>query len=311
MITWLSPDSDEKADIAVITVPWNVKELLLEGLRALECSRGTVKARCIVVDNASKDGVVEAVRQEFPWVHVIANDWNAGFSFANTQGLLQAHARHALLLNPDMRVEATTIQSTVEYLDAHPEAGVVGVHLVDAKGATVPHVRRFPTLWSQLVIALKLGRLFPHAIDDYLRKNFDYTQEADVDSVRGSFFAMHEQAILRCGSLDTRYFLWFEEVDYCKQVQTRGLKVRYTPTIHALDYVGQSFRKRSTWHKQKIIARSMIQYFEKWHPWWQAWVLRIAWGIVLSGMYLFEILGIASLYDSWSKRAQGASAIKN
>lgn len=288
IIQWLPPLHSERTDLAVLIVSWNVKDLVLKNIEALFKSEGSIKAELIVIDNASKDGTVEAIRAQFPNVRVIANNYNAGFSLANTQGMVAMHARHCLLLNPDMSVEPATLQKTVTYLDAHSDVGIMGAHLMTADGKNVDHVRRFPTFWSQLAIILKLPHLFPTIVDHYLAKDFDYSREQMVDSIRGSYFAIHERALERCAALDTRYFIWFEEVDYCKKVQAQGMKVAYVPDIHAIDYVGRSFAQRESFWKQKNFTRSMVQYFEKWHPWWETLILKAVRLVVLAGVWLIE-----------------------
>ena len=132
MIRWLSPEHKEKVDLAVLIVSWNVRDLLLQNLEALLQSEGDISAEVIVIDNASQDGTAAAVHERFPQARVIANDRNAGFAAANAQGLAASCARHVLLLNPDMRVEKDALAKTVAYLDAHPEAAVVGAKLVSS-----------------------------------------------------------------------------------------------------------------------------------------------------------------------------------
>lgn len=289
MIRWLPPCHDERADLAVLIVSWNVKELVLKNIEALFASEGDVSAELIVIDNALKDGTVEAIRGQFPCARVIANTYNAGFSLANAQGMIASHARHCLLLNPDMRVDSDALQKTVEYLDAHPDVGIMGAQLRTVEGGMIEHVRRFPTFGSQLAILLKIPHVFPSLVHHYLAKDFDYTREQAADSIRGSYFAIHEHAIERCAGLDTRYFIWFEEVDYCKKVTERGLKVMYVPTIRVTDFIGRSFAQRDSFWKQKHFTRSMVQYFEKWHPWWEVLVLKLVRLAVLAGVGVVEV----------------------
>jgi GT2 family glycosyltransferase len=288
MIRWLSPGHTERADLAVLMVSWNVKDLVLKNIEALLASEGSASAELIVIDNASKDATVEAIRAQFPQVRVIANTYNAGFSLANTQGMIAMQARHCLLLNPDMKVEVDSLQKTIEYLDTHPEVGVMGARLETADGKMVEHVRSFPTFGSQLAILLKLPHLFPRIVDSYLAKDFDYSREQVVDSIRGSYFAIHARALEACAGLDTRYFIWFEEVDYCKKVTERGMKVVYVPTIKATDFIGRSFAQRDSFWKQKNFTRSMVQYFEKWHPWWETLILRAVRLVVLGAVWIVE-----------------------
>ncbi len=252
-----------------------MKALLLESLRALFASEGSISAEVIVIDNASQDGTVEAIHTQFPQVRVIANHRNVGFARANMQGMLAMRARHCLLLNPDMRVENDAVSKTVSYLDAHTDVAVLGARLSKPDGQGIPSVRRFPTLGSQLAILFKLPRFIPSFTRHYLATDMDYALEQEVDSVRGSFFAIHRRALDALGGLDTRYFIWFEEVDYCKRAVSQGWKVMYVPTIRAVDYIGQSFAKRATYWKQRQFTKSMAQYFFAWHPWWQGMVIAI------------------------------------
>jgi GT2 family glycosyltransferase len=174
-----------------------------------------------------------------------------------------------------MRVEPAAIQNTIEYLDAHPDAGVVGGRLAKNDGSLFPSVRHFPDFWSQLIIMCKLPHLFAGMLNRYLWKDFDYTKEQSVEVVRGSYFAIHEQAWKKFGPWDARYFLWFEEVDYCKQVIGAGMKVMYVPTIHATDFVSQSFKQVHLYTSQARLTNSLITYFKRWHPRWQSLIFQI------------------------------------
>lgn len=275
-------EENAQKDLAIIIVSWNVKALVLKNLEALRQALVGLSVQVVVVDNASADGTVEAVRASFPEVTVIANTDNVGFAKACNQGIGASHSRHVLLLNPDMQVEADAVRMTIAYLDTHPEVGVMGAKLIGADGKTIPHVRRFPTFWDQLATLLKVPHFFPHFLDRYLGKDFDLDKEQFVDSVRGSYFAINRTALERLGGLDERYFIWFEEVDYCKQVHAAGLKIAYVPSIIAHDLVGRSFAQRDSYWKQKNFTRSMVTYFKKWHPWWQGTALAAARVFVLA-----------------------------
>lgn len=274
-ISIISPLSgDVRVDLAVVSVSWNVKDLLLENLKTIRESLGNITIRLIVVDNASSDGTVEVLQAQKD-VICIANTANLGFAKAVNQGIAKGNARHVLLLNPDMRVEPTALADTVAYLDTHPEVGVLGGQLLDVQGKTYPSVRRFPDIWSQLAILLKLPHLLPSSIDRYMYTDFDYTKEQEAPSVRGSYFAMSQNALAKLGGLDELYFIWFEEVDYCMQVWKAGLKIVYVPTIRAFDLVGRSFAQRKRFWKQKQFSLSMSQYFWKWHPGWRAALISV------------------------------------
>ncbi|MCC6563400.1 glycosyltransferase family 2 protein [Candidatus Uhrbacteria bacterium] len=265
-------DSSQK-DLAVVIVTWNVKDAVLDNLRSIFASSPMPWFDVVVVDNASQDGTVEAVRELFPRVAIIANKENLGFSKACNQGIAATNGRHVLLLNPDMRVEPDALAKTVAYLDQSPEVGVLGPKLINSHGHAIHHMRRFPTLKDQLATILKLPHLFPELMHRYHAKDLDLETEQRVDTVRGAYFAMNRSALAKVGILDERFYIWFEEVDYCKRVKHAGLEVHYVPSIVAHDLVGRSFAQRALYWKQKMFIRSLIRYFEKWHPTWEVWML--------------------------------------
>ncbi len=266
-------------DLSIVIVSWNVKEKLRECLRSVEETAQNFRCEVFVVDNDSKDGTVAMIEKEFPLVHVIANNFNAGFAKANNQAIRLSQGRYVLLLNPDMRVFPGALQNMVKFMDEprNAKVGVAGCHLVTEAGETVPHVRRFPTLKDQLAIMLKVSHLFPHVLDSYMMPEFDYSKEARVDSIRGSFFMIRREVLNKIGLLDEGFFIWFEEVDFCKRTIAAGYEIAYTPVAKAVDYVGQSFKQVKFYPKQKMFTRSMVYYFKKHAPWWEyrvLWLLR-------------------------------------
>ena len=109
-------------------------------------------------------------------------------------------------------------------------------------------------LLEMILLVLKIPHLFPRVLDRYLMKDFDPTKEQEVDSVRGAFMLMRRELVGQLGwAFDPRYFIWFEDVDACREAYRQGLKVVYTPIISCVDYVGQSFKKKKFWWKQRWI----------------------------------------------------------
>lgn len=277
-------------DLSVIIVNWNVRDMLLENLRELFSGNADAAFEVLVIDNASNDGSVEAIRERFPKVQVIANEENRGFAAAVNQGLNIKSGKHVLLLNPDMRVQAGAIKNIINVLDANPGVGILSGKLTDEKGVAMHHLRRFPTFASQVAVMLKLPHLFPNLLNHYYGNDLDLEKEQSVDSVRGSFFAISGPALEKLGNFDEGYFIWFEEVDYCRRAREAGYETRYVPGIGARDLVGKSFAKRDTYWKQKQFTASMIHYFEKWHPRWQAFILRLLRPFVLGAAHVQDRL---------------------
>jgi GT2 family glycosyltransferase len=272
-------------NLSIIIVSWNVGEKLRENLRAIfNSENGDFSYEVFVIDNNSRDGTIEMISAEFPQVKLIANQENFGFARACNQGIRIARGDYILLLNPDMRIFPETLKNMVGWMDNHKEAAIAGCRLINEKGETIKQARRFPTIWDQLAIVLKLPHLSSGILNKYLQVNFDYSQAVKVDSIRGGFFMMREEAIDKIGLLDEQFFLWFEEVDYCRRAKEAGLEVWYTPVAECVDYVGQSFKQVKRGVTQKYFRDSMLKYFKKWQPLWQYYLLKIAWpfGIFLT-----------------------------
>jgi len=272
-------------DLSVIIVSWQVKERLRANLSALFRSTGDFKFEVIVVDNASGDGSAAMVRAEFSSVRLIANSENLGFARANNQAIREAAGDFILLLNPDMLAQEDTLAKILAWAKNNPQATVVGCRLEDERGEIVRQVRRFPTLSDQLLITLKIPHLWPASVKGYLCADFDYGQAAAVASIRGAFFLINRESYRRISGsgqplLDERYFIWFEEVDFCRQVHKLGGEVWYAPVATCRDYVGRSFAQVPRGAAQKYFRDSMLKYFEKWGKRWEATVLRAAWSLV-------------------------------
>jgi len=264
-------------DLSIIIVSWNVAGLLRANLASLPMAAAGLAAEIFVVDNHSSDNTVDLIKTEFPDVRLIANQENLGFARANNLAIRASRGRYVLLLNPDMRVRSGALKKMLDWLDQHPAAGVAGGRLLDAQGRNLPHVRRWPTLWDQSLIILKLPHLWPSLLDSYLCPDFDYSQAAPVDSVRGSFFFIRRELIDKLGGLDERYFLWFEEVDFCRQARAAAYQVYYSPAAEAIDYHGRSFAQVPRGRAQAYFRASMLAYFRKWQPAWQGSLLRAIW----------------------------------
>lgn len=286
-------------DLSIIIVSWQVKEKLRKNLQALFASFG-VDFEVWVVDNNSQDGTIKMIKNEFPQVRLIANKQNLGFGKANNQALRRVKSPYVLLLNPDMRVKPDTLAKMLTWAKANPLATVASCYLLDENGQTIKQVRRFPRLWDQLAIILKLPHFFPHLLDSYILADFDYSRAQAVDSVRGSFMLINFTAVKKIarhyqGTLpyfDERYFLWFEEVDYCYQIKQAGAEVWYTPAAQCYDSVGQSFKQLPRGRAQRIFRASQLAFFEKWRPKWQYWLLSLAWLIGLGLAWLGEKIGL-------------------
>ncbi|MCK9439132.1 glycosyltransferase family 2 protein [Patescibacteria group bacterium] len=279
--------------MSVVIVSYNVKEKLDNNLQALFKSQGDFSFEVFVVDNNSQDGSVEMVEKNFPQVKLIKNEENLGFSRANNIAIKQAQGDFILLLNPDMQVFAETLEKSLNFAKNNSQAIVSSCKLIDEKNNIIKHVRRFPKFFDQLMIVLKIPHIFPWVLNKYLISSFDYNQSQKVDSVRGSFFMINKNEFKKLSGrdlplLDERYFVWFEEVDFCKQIYQLGGEVWYNAQAECLDYVGQSFSLLKRKKAQKLFRDSMLKYFQKWQAKWQYFLLKIFWFVGIFFVLFFK-----------------------
>ncbi|MBU1032371.1 MAG: glycosyltransferase family 2 protein [Patescibacteria group bacterium] len=276
-------------DLRIVIVSWNVENLLECCLRSLpEACRG-LSWDVVVVDNASQDDSVSAARrmgiktaQESEHgprtvVKVIANSENRGFARACNQGITGADARYVLILNPDTECPPLSLFRFINIANACPDAGILGPQLIYPDGSYQESVRRFPTIWSQVVILKKIHHIAPWhpAYTRYLAKDLILEREQSVDQVMGACFLIRRELIEQAGGLDERYFVWFEEVDYCKRAHELGWMVRYVPSVKVVHHSGQAFAQVYSLKKQRMFNDSLLKYFKKWHPGWRFWLLKI------------------------------------
>src|SRR5262245_39549820 len=218
----------ESLDVSVVVVNYNTAHLLEELFAALEASRGTLKLQVIVVDNASRDGSVDILRTRYPNVELIENPTNVGFGRANNQALPRIRGRYVVLLNTDAFVAPDTLQNTVDFMEAHPRCGVLGVKLVGRDGALQPSCPYFVTPWNVFHALTGLKRFFPgtRLVDDM---SWDHASVRECDWVPGCYYLVRRDVIERVGLFDPRYFLYYEEVDHCRAVRRAGWSVMYYP----------------------------------------------------------------------------------
>jgi GT2 family glycosyltransferase len=258
---------DDGPDVTVLVVNYNTAFLLEPMFTALEASRGALKLQVIVVDNASRDGSVKVLRAKYPNVELIENRTNVGFGRANNQALPWIHGRYVLLLNTDSFVAPDTLNKTIEFMDAHPRYGVLGVKLVGRDGTLQPSCRYFPTPWNLFVARTGFKRFFPRTrlVDDL---SWDHTWIRECDWVPGCYYLVRREVVERVGLFDPRYFLYYEELDHCRRVRAAGWSVVYYPFTHVVHLGGESAKSEGplTAHGRQISAQqieSELLYFRK------------------------------------------------
>jgi hypothetical protein len=264
--------------LSVVTVTYNSKDTIAEQVRSVRAACEGISCEQIVVDNGSTDGTVEPLPPPVGGVppeagkilpvRVIENTGNRGFAAANNQGVKIAAGEFLLFLNPDMKfLEGERLSRWIDWMRLHRDVGISGCKLTNEKGVLNMNAmpRRLPRVLELLAGFFKLPRLFPKLLDGYLYRDKDFSKEQEVDSVRGSCMLVRRELIEKLSrAFDERYFIWFEDVDLCREAKRLGFKVVYTPVISCIDLIGQSFKRMPPLWKQWHFWRSAARYVRKW-----------------------------------------------
>lgn len=218
-----------------------------------------------VVDNHSVDGSVDMVRNKFPNVHCIANESNPGFSVANNQAIRQSTAEYVLLLNPDTVVQEDTFTKCIEYLDAHPDVGGLGVKMIDGKGKFLPESKRgLPTPEVAFYKMAGLNKVFPKSkrFGKYHLGYIGENETADVDVLAGAFMMMRKSTLDKVGLLDESFFMYGEDIDLSYRITKGGFKNVYFPETSIIHYKGESTKRMSV-NYVFVFYRAMIIFAKK------------------------------------------------
>lgn len=223
----------------------------------------------IVVDNDSDDESVGVLRDEFPEVSVIANQRNRGFGAGVNQGLQQARGEFVLILNPDVIVLPGSLPVAVAYLQQHSDIGVLGAKLINPNGRLQYSCFRFYTPATIVYRRTVLGKLARGraAVDRFLMKDYDHTRPVEVDWLMGSCLLVRTAVVHQVGGMDERFFMYFEDVDWCRRMWEAGWRVVYLPQAvfshyHQRSSQGGFFRVLTNWTTRAHIT-SAFKYFWK------------------------------------------------
>ena len=233
--------------LSVIIVNYNVKFYLEQCLESVRRASQGLQVEVLVVDNLSTDGSVVYLSKRFPEVTFIANRENVGFARANNQAIRQSKGRYVLLLNPDTIVGEDTLTRSVEFMEAHPEAGGVGVHMLNANGTFAPESRRgLPTPFVAFCKMSGLAKRFPKSrlFGRYYMSYLDKREVNEIEVMSGAYMMLRREALDKVGMLDEDFFMYGEDIDLSYRVLKGGYKNYFLP-VRMLHYKGESTAKNS------------------------------------------------------------------
>jgi len=244
-----------KSSLDIIIVNYNSTDYLLRCIGSIYDSLQARPSKILVMDNASKDGVGR-VKVEFPQVILTKNSRNVGFAKAINAALKQSDSPYVVVLNPDTYVMNGFFDSILKYIEENSDVGIVGPKILDRDGSVQGSARRFPTPLTGLFgRSSLLSRYLPN--NPFTRKNIltsriDGGMPIEVDWVSGACMVARRKAVEAVGLLDERFFMYWEDADWCMRMWNMGWKVVYFPHASVMHYVGVS--------SDKAFSRSILEF---------------------------------------------------
>ena len=241
--------------LSVVIVSYNVRELLTACIDSVVKAAEGIDTEVFVVDNKSVDDTIEVISRDYPWVHLINNKENLGFSKANNIAIRQAEGEYVLLLNPDTVVAEGTLRGAIEFLDQYPEAGGAGVRMHNADGTLAPESRR--AVPTPMVAARKMLGFTKRYYMSYL----SWDEPGQIEVISGAFMLLRRKAIDQVGMLDEDFFMYGEDIDLSYRLLKGGWQNWYLP-VDIIHYKGESTQK-SSFRYVHVFYQAMLIFFRK------------------------------------------------
>jgi GT2 family glycosyltransferase len=278
-------ENPEKVNLSIIIVNYKSSDFLLGCIKSIFESQLDVKYEIIVVDNASADEGLAAVKKTFPEVTFIDAEKNNGFAAGNNKGINKAKGGVLLLLNPDTVVNENTIQQLYDKINSDPKIGIVGPKMFyeDGKLQTKNIIKKIPTLFAVFSHLFFLDNLFPKIklFNSHYGLESDCLKEQNWENISGACLMIKREVVEKIGLMDENFFLYFEETDWCFRAIKEGYKILYVPSASITHFVGGSgipSRKRN-----------VFAYYES-----QSYFFKKHYGIFhFTALYLLDLIGFS------------------
>jgi O-antigen biosynthesis protein len=260
-------------EVSIIIVSYNVKEYLRNCLYSVRKASAGISTEIIVVDNDSIDQSAEMVAGEFPEALVVSNTTNRGFAAACNQGIKLSGGRFVLLLNPDTIIEPDCLRKSIDFMDSHPDAGILGARLTDGDGRFLPESKRaFPSPTTAFFKITGISRLFPTSphINRYYYPAVQPDQTGKVDVIPGAFMFFETKTLAIIGFLDEDYFMYGEDIEfsyksalsgfanyYCHDICVTHFKGRSTPVAGFSDII-HFYEAMRIWTRKRMNEKSLF-----------------------------------------------------
>lgn len=241
--------------LSIVIVSYNVRGYLENCLQSVSRALEGIEGEVFVVDNHSDDDSVETIRTQYPWVRLIENQENMGFSRANNIAIREARGEYVLLLNPDTIVEEATLREVLRFMDEHLKAGGAGVMMHNADGSLAPESRRaLPTPWVSCLKMLGFTKR-------YYMSHLPWDQPGRIEVISGAFCFLRKKALDEVGLLDEDFFMYGEDIDLSYRLLKSGWENWYLP-YPITHFKGKSTQK-SDYRYVHIFYKAMLIFFRK------------------------------------------------
>ncbi len=294
-------------DLSVVILNWNTMDLLIDCLKAIDDTFHAPAFEVIVVDNASTDGSVDAVRQSFPGVRLIQNSENVGFARANNRAIRECRGRYILLLNSDAFVAPGAMTQLLQAMEADPQIGIAGANLFYPDGRPQSSHGQLPSLQSEVRSLFGLDKRLRGAFPDSGALPFIGT-----GYVEGACLMVRRQMFDQIGLLDERFYFYSEEIDLCYRAHQAGWKVVHVPSARVVHIGGGS--AGPTANRYLMLYKAKLTYFAKHYGDRTSRLYFISiWCSTVSKIFIFTLLrwlGLRREKDTlWRNVARGLSNI--
>ncbi|HAI68646.1 MAG TPA: hypothetical protein DCM38_04310 [Gammaproteobacteria bacterium] len=219
-----------QVDISIIVVACSVKELIDECFTAVKNSKDRLNKEIIYVDNGSTDGTVQMVKEKFPETVIIESPTNLGFIRANNLGYPKANGKYVLMLNSDAFVGIDSLQESYDFMEQHPECGVLGCRLIDREGTMQPSARYFPTPWNLFLTNMGMVKNTIPFLKGVDNMEVDHSRIFECDWVIGCYLFTRKEIIDELDFfLREDFFMYFDDADLCLRIKRKNWKVFFYP----------------------------------------------------------------------------------
>ncbi len=253
-------------DVSIIIVSWNTKQITCDCLKSVYEQTSNIDFEVIVVDNGSTDGSCEAVEKEFPRVKLIKNGENQGFAKANNIGIKAGSGKYLALVNSDIVVLGDCIKKLIDFMEQNNSVGMAGPRILNPDRTLQVSCRHFPSIWNSFCQAVGLNRLFPRSafFSDWFMSYWSHDSIRSVDVLSGCFWMVRHEAVDEVGLLDEDFFIYGEDIDWCKRFHKVGWDIVFYPEAQAIHY-GHASSSNAPIKFYLEMQKADLQYWRKHH----------------------------------------------